>query len=149
MTGLRSFVFVGFALFFLKKPLKYIQFAKCLLFVSYVHDILVSFSYLVTPPFRSTKSPLFKTTKLSKSKKKVSFDRIKFYRQTSVNFVGKYLPERLFPHKVFHFFSDESTQKAFMQRRLQQKKWRFFGKKFSSKIRKKFLLLFYSFPKHF
>ena len=109
MTGLRSFVFVGFALFFLKKPLKYIQFAKCLLFVSYVHDILVSFSCLVTPPFRSTKSPLFKTTKLSKSKKKVSFDRIKFYRQTSVNFVGKYLPERLFPHKVFHFFSDEST----------------------------------------
>ena len=104
MTGLRSFVFVGFALFFLKKPLKYIQFAKCLLFVSYVHDILVSFSCLVMPPFRSTKSPLFKTTKLSKSKKKVSFDRIKFYWQTSVNFVGKYLQERLFPHKVFHFF---------------------------------------------
>ena len=107
MTGLRSFVFVGFALFFLKKPLKYIQFAKCLLFVSYVHDILVSFSYLLTPPFRSTKSLLFKTreaTKLSKSKKKVSFDRIKFYWQTSVNFVGKYLPERLFPHNVFHFF---------------------------------------------
>ena len=108
MTGLRSFVFVGFALLFLlKKPLKNIQFAKCSLFVSYVHDILVSFSYLLTPPFRSTKSLLFKTreaTKLSKSKKKVSFDRIKFYWQTSVNFVGKYLQERLFPHKVFHFF---------------------------------------------
>ena len=63
-----------------KKLLKCIQFAKYLLFVSYVHDIIASFSYLVTPPFRSINSLLFEireAIKLSKSKKKVSLDRIK------------------------------------------------------------------------
>ena len=75
--------------------------------MSYVYDIIVSFSYLVTPPFRSTNSLLFEirhATKLSKSKKKVFVDRIKFYWQTSVKFVGEYLLQKRFHHKVFIFF---------------------------------------------
>ena len=131
MTGLRSFVFVGFALFFLKKPLKYIQFAKCLLFVSYVHDILVSFSYLVTPPFRSTKSPLFKTweaTELSKSKKKVSFDRIKFYWQTSVNFVGKYRRGYFLITCFIFFFQTNQHRKLSCRSAFNRKNWGFLEK---------------------
>ena len=100
-----------------KKLLKYIQFAKYL-FVSYVYDIIASFSYLVTPSFRSINLLLFEireATKLIKSKKKVSLGRIKFYWKTSVNFVGKNLPQNLpekrFPHKVFHFFQTNQHRK--------------------------------------
>ena len=54
--------------FCFKKLLKYIQFAKYLLFVLYVHDIIASFSYLGTPPFRSTNSLLFGKTRGNKIK---------------------------------------------------------------------------------
>ena len=143
-----------------KKLLKYIQFAKYL-FVSYVYGITASFSYLVTPSFRSINSLLFEireATKLSKSKKKISLDRIKFYWQTSVNFVGKNLPEKRFPHKVFLFFFKRINIESFRGEMPSTEKMELFWKKFSSSIiacailRRKSLLLFYSFhrvPKHY
>ena len=119
-----------------KKLLKYIQFAKYL-FVSYVYDIITSFSYLVTLPFRSINSLLFEireATKLSKSKKKVSLDRIKFYWQTSVNFGGKNLPEKRFPHKVFHFFFKRINIESFCGEMPSTEKMKFFWKKNSQVV---------------
>ena len=126
-----SLLFTLHFCFCFKKLLKYIQFAKYLLFVSYAHDIIVSFSYLVTPPFRSTNSLLFEireAKKLSKSKKKVSLDRIKFYWQISVNFIGKNYRRSDFLIKCFIFFQTNQHRKLSCRNAFTQKNGVFWKK---------------------